>query len=159
VTTQINNAYVVLLAAEWQGFCRQLHSEAADVIANAVDPGLRVAIRAALTSGRRMDRGNADADDVAGDFSKFGMNLWPEVRQLHKWNDRRQARLRQLYVWRNAIVHQDFNFGKDHARLVKGTGPTLDWAKVWRAACVALADHIDRAVGRYVASLVGTPPW
>src|SRR4051794_10066828 len=39
---QINQAYAVLLSAQFQGFCRDLHSECADYLVLPVaDPGLR----------------------------------------------------------------------------------------------------------------------
>ncbi len=159
-TSRLNRAYIVLLAAEWQGFCRELHSEAADAVANAVqDPALRVPIRAAFTSMRRMDRGNADAADVGGDFSKFGMSFWTDVQALDKRNPGRQTRLRQLYVWRNTIVHDSVTLTPDDAKLVADSKPTLDWAHVWRDSCAALATQVDRAVGRYVGKVIGTPPW
>jgi len=35
-TRQLNHAYTVVLAAQFQGFCRDLHSESADMVAGAI---------------------------------------------------------------------------------------------------------------------------
>lgn len=37
-TQQINHSYAVLLSSQFQGFCRDLHSECVDYIAEAVTP-------------------------------------------------------------------------------------------------------------------------
>src|SRR3982751_6388406 len=60
-TQQINQAYAVLLAAQFQGFCRDLHSECADHLVSPVaDPDLRELLRDNLLFGRKIDRGNAN---------------------------------------------------------------------------------------------------
>src|SRR5581483_11432381 len=57
-TQQVNRAYVVLLSAEFQGFCRDLHSECADLFVSPVaDPDLRAMLRDNLLFGRKIDRG------------------------------------------------------------------------------------------------------
>jgi hypothetical protein len=156
VTGRINDAYVVLLAAEWQGFCRDLHSEAADSIAAVARPAaLQGPIRTSFTSLRRMDRGNANAAEFGTDFGRLGMAFWPSVEALHKLNSVRKRRLQQLYGWRNSIVHQD----PPDPTVVGDTSPTLRWARTWRGTCDQLAEQLDRAVGRYVALLVGAQPW
>jgi len=58
-TQQINQAYAVLLSAQFQGFCRDLHSECADHLLTPVpDPDLRELLRDNLLFGRKIDRGN-----------------------------------------------------------------------------------------------------
>jgi hypothetical protein len=37
-TQQVNQAYVVLLASHFQGFCRDLYTECADFLVNLVNP-------------------------------------------------------------------------------------------------------------------------
>jgi HEPN superfamily RiboL-PSP-like protein len=110
VRAQIARACILMLAAEWQGFCRDLHDEAADMIASAASPpSLRRPLQDAFTRGRRVDVGNADAADIGNDFSRFNnMQVWRDVDALDKRNVVRRRRLRQLYAWRNAIAHHDF---------------------------------------------------
>src|SRR5437762_7577986 len=46
VTQQINQAYALLLASQFQGFCRVLHEECVDqLVAPVVSPVLRAAYR------------------------------------------------------------------------------------------------------------------
>src|SRR5205823_5921323 len=66
---QINHAYVVLLAAHFQGFCRDLHSECVDHILDVCAPPgpLRPLLRAEMTRGRQLDRGNAQPSSLGAD--------------------------------------------------------------------------------------------
>ena len=46
-TLQVNHAYAVLLSSQFQGFCRDLHSEAVDFLAsNTAPPSLQIVVRA-----------------------------------------------------------------------------------------------------------------
>jgi hypothetical protein len=155
-TQQINHAYLVMLSGQFQGFCRDLHSEAADVIAAAITPrSLQPVLRARLTEGRKLDSGNPTPGNLGSDFGRFGMDFWPEVNALHRWNSRRQAHLELVNNWRNAIAHQDF----DPARV--GGMKTLWLAHVngWRRICDTLAVMFDRAVADHIARITGTRPW
>src|SRR5437016_13743938 len=60
-TQQINRAYAMLLASQFQGFCRDLHSECVDHILGVLAPpaALRNLVRAEFTRNRQADRGNA----------------------------------------------------------------------------------------------------
>jgi hypothetical protein len=58
-TQQINQADAVQLSAQFQAFCRDLHSECCDFLVMPVtDLDLREVLRENLLFGRRMDRGN-----------------------------------------------------------------------------------------------------
>src|SRR5258707_9256301 len=66
-TQQINRAYAVLLSSEFQGFCRDLHSECTDhVVATAPAHTQRV-IRTQFLWGRSLDRGNPQAGAIGTD--------------------------------------------------------------------------------------------
>lgn len=59
VTLQLRHAYVLLLAAWFQGFVRALHTETAVVIARGIgDPRYKALLVGCLTHERRLDRGN-----------------------------------------------------------------------------------------------------
>src|ERR1700739_4826087 len=60
-TQQINRAYAVLVASQFQGFCRELHSESIDhlLVVLAPAPALGLLVEAEFTRGRQLDRGNA----------------------------------------------------------------------------------------------------
>jgi hypothetical protein len=159
--TQLNHACIVMLAAQWQDFCRNLHTEAADAIVAALDPPTaRLAMQAALTSNRQLDRGNAGPGAVGNDFSRFGTTrFWDLVDDLDRRNAQRRLRLDQLHIWRNAVAHQDFNWKTQQRKAVDKTRGTLDDVRRWRSACDALTEQFDVVVSAQASSLVGTPPW
>ncbi len=55
-TQQVNQAYVILLTSQFQGFCRDLHAEAVDYIVDSIaSQTLRTAARTAFTWNRALD--------------------------------------------------------------------------------------------------------
>jgi len=148
-TLQINYAYAVLLCSQFQGFCRALHTEAADVLAaRLADAWARPLLRASLVIERRLDRGNPTPSNLSKDFSVFGMKLWADLVRTDSRIARRRQALAGLNEWRNAIAHQDWT----------SVGPTLRIAEVrrWRRECGHLAIGLDRAVRQRLLELVGT---
>src|SRR5216683_3512986 len=74
-TEQINHAYAVLLASQFQGFCRDLHSECVNLLVQAVTPALlQPALRLEFFFNRMLDRGNANPSAVGSDFSRLGVD-------------------------------------------------------------------------------------
>src|SRR5690242_19021468 len=70
----LNDAYIVLLAAHFQSYCRSLHSEAVSAFAAATQPtAARTPVLEVMLADRRLDRGNATSENIRGDFSKLGM--------------------------------------------------------------------------------------
>lgn len=155
-TQQINHAYTMLLSSQFQGFCRDLHSEAVDHIARSVTPNsLRVVLRAEFTLHRKLDRGNPNPGNIGSDFNRLGLAFWDQVRALSRWNNRRIAQIEDLNAWRNAIAHQDFD------PIALGGTITLQLARVrrWRQTCSQLASHFDRIIGSHISQIIGTRPW
>jgi hypothetical protein len=155
-TQQINHAYAVLLSSQFQGCCRDLHSECADHLVRAVIPAtLHTALRAALTQDRKLDRGNPNPGNIGSDFGRLGLSFWPAVQAIHPRNAARQALLEELNIWRNAIAHQDFDPGR------LGGATTLQLARVrrWRAACDALAVAFDDVMRGHALTVTGAAPW
>lgn len=71
-TLQIDYAYTVLLCSQFQGFCRALHAEVADVLVTRLsDTWARPLLRASLRRQRRLDRGNPTPSNLSIDFSVF----------------------------------------------------------------------------------------
>src|SRR5262249_56289494 len=59
LTQQINQAYAVLLASQFQGFCRELHEDCVDhLVASVVSPVLLPLYRDNLLFGRQLATGN-----------------------------------------------------------------------------------------------------
>jgi hypothetical protein len=155
-TQQINQAYAVLLSAQFQAFCRDLHTESVQALVPGVAvPGFHLALRTELFSNRKLDRGNPNPGNIGADFSRLGLTFWTEVEALDARNASRKALLEELNAWRNAIAHQDFD------PAVLGATLTLTLAKVrgWRGACNGLADSFDEVMRRYILALTGSSPW
>src|SRR5438034_6146449 len=73
-TQQINQAYAVLLASQFQGFCRDLHDECIDCLVRSVLPiGLRGPLEIEFSAYRRLDRGNASPGAIGADFNRPGL--------------------------------------------------------------------------------------
>ena len=134
-TDQINQAYAVLLASQFQGFCRDLHSESVDYLVDTLEPtNLRPIVRAEFTRERKLDKGNANPGNLGADFGRLGIEFWDEVKKLSPRNSARNKSLEMLWVevkklsprknsarnkslemlnhWRNAIAHHIFDQGK-----------------------------------------------
>jgi hypothetical protein len=161
LTGQLNAAYLVAVAAQFQRFCRDLHSEAAQRIAGAASPApIQVMLLRVLTESRRLDHGNANESTLGSDFARFGMKVPLEGAGAARPNALRRRRMEQLNVWRNAIVHQNFKLKPHHEEQVRGTTPYhVLHVRQWRGACGELAVEFDRMVRAHVDRVVGGPPW
>jgi hypothetical protein len=157
LTQQLNYAYVGLLAARFQGFCRALHSQAAAVIAGGTaNPVLRAVIHDVLTSDRRLDRGNASLPNLSSDFGRFGFEFWDAVEQAGRHNVRRKDELGKLMSWRNAIAHDDI------ARRLPSLDPqriTLAVCQDWHRRMNCLASEFDTVVADRCVGLGRPRPW
>ncbi len=155
-TQQINQAYAVLLSSQFQGFCRDLHSESVEGLIDSVAPAaMRAMLRREFTWNRKLDRGNPNPGNIGEDFGRLGIDFWDRVRALDARNRDRQALLEELNLWRNAIAHQDF----DPAKLGGVTTLHLRQVQRWRNACEAPAPAFDEAMRSYVQSMAGVSPW
>jgi hypothetical protein len=157
LTQQLNYAYVGLLAARFQGFCRALHSEAAAVIAGGVaNPGLRDIFQERLTAGRRLDSGNPNLANLGSDFGRFGFDFWNAVEQAARHNTRRKGELGKLMAWRNAIAHDDV------ARKLSSLDPkriTLAVCRDWHRRLNCLSFEFDTVIADRCVTLGRDRPW
>lgn len=156
-TQQINQAYAVLLASQFQGFCRDLHSESVDYLLSAISPSpaLSPVLQAEMTRGRQLDRGNAQPASVGADFGRLGIGFWSAVDRHDPRNATRRVHLGLLNAWRNAIAHQDF----DPTQLGGTTTLRLDRVRRWRGSCQRLALSFDAVMRNHLHALTGTSPW
>jgi hypothetical protein len=82
------------LAAHFQRFCRDLHTEAAEHLVATITPHqAREIVLMNLLRDRQLDRGNAQPASLGSDFGRLGMNLWRDLGAQSKLNRRRQIRL------------------------------------------------------------------
>jgi hypothetical protein len=154
----LSDAFIVLLAAHFQQFCRDLHSEAIDFLA-ASAPHIDRILKEALRHGRHLDRGNATPSSLGVDFGRPGVNLWSDLRALDVATVARRERLEQLNLWRNAVAHRDFQFSQQVSTTLSGTGRTLPFVHACRTACRALAPQLDAVVAAHLQARVGRAPW
>jgi hypothetical protein len=155
-TQQINRAYAVLLASQFQGFCRDLHTESVDaLIAGTVASIFRPAVRREYLWNRSLDRGNASPGNIGADFNRLGLEFWALVYASHGTNSRRRELLEELNTWRNAIAHQSF----DPDVLGGTTILHLPRVRRWRSSCRGLAGSFDRVMGTHIMNTTGSMPW
>jgi hypothetical protein len=155
-TQQINRAYAVLLASQFQGYCRDLHSECVDHLVNSLTPvALQPIVRDEFTRNRQLDRGNAQPGSLGADFGRLGVDFWAQVDAQDTRNPDRKTQLEALNTWRNAIVHQDF----EPAKLGSTITLRLKQVEGWRRACEQLVRSFDEVLRSHVQSLIGTSPW
>ena len=152
-TQQINYAYAALLSSQFQGFCRDLHSECVDHLVAIMPPACQTFLRAEFVRNRKLDKGNPNPGNIGDDFNRFGVAFWPDVRADTALSASRHTALLDLNGWRNAIAHQDF----DHV----GGDPRLNLTTVrrWRSATVGLAVSFDNVMRTYLTVVLGKRPW
>src|ERR1700678_1885766 len=65
-TQQVNQAYAVMVASQFQGFCRDLHTESATVLVDFISPPALVTqiIRNRFVDGRQLESKNAQPSSL-----------------------------------------------------------------------------------------------
>jgi hypothetical protein len=154
-TRQINHGYAVLLAAEFQGYCRELHTEAVRHFVANLPTAQRVIVSESFTYNRQLDRGNANSGSIGSDFGRLGLDWWPAFDRIDTAGADLRRQLSQLNEWRNAISHNDFDPGAlgGTIRLM------LAMVREWRRACNQLARVFDRILADHLVSVTGQRPW
>jgi hypothetical protein len=160
-TQQVNWALILRLAAEFQGFARELHALGAEKFSElALPDNASVArmIRNTILKKRQLDAGNADSGTLAGDFGRLGVDLWDRLRRRNRLNEDRKYKLDQLNKARNAIAHDN----QQKFAELDAAGWRLHLADVrdWRSCLGALAGDMDYVVGNHLSTVFGVPaPW
>lgn len=155
-TQQINQAYVMVLSGQFQGFCRDLHTEWVDYLTAAVSPSaLQGIVRGGFLRERRLDKGNPSPGNIGEDFNRLGLKFWESVSKQSSTNSQRQKHLEVLNAWRNAVAHQSF----DPAKLGGKTSVNLVEVRQWNSACDGLALAFDKVMGQHLDVLLGAAPW
>ncbi|MFC8046028.1 hypothetical protein [Nocardia sp. NPDC057353] len=156
-TKHLNLALFVSLAAEFQGYCRDLHDDAAIVLAGSLAPGndqqIPVVLNA-LVRERRLDRGNASPAALGSDFAVLGLTLWPTIHATYptrgkQWN----STLTALNEVRNAVAHSD---GAKLREARRSHPLHLGTFRRWRRSLDGAAAGLDRVVGAHLVDLTGT---
>jgi hypothetical protein len=145
--------YVMLLSGHFQGFCRDLYTECAQLCVIAVAAGLQPAVQAQFAAEIRLNTGNPTMENIRRDFERFGFLL--DLAGADPANPLRGTHLGHLNYWRNAVAHQ------------KATPPplgvpaivTLAEVQTWRASCDGLATSLDDMMHRTLTRMLGVAPW
>jgi hypothetical protein len=152
-TQQLNYAYILLLSSQFQGFCRELHDEAANLLVQSIMPvGVRDAVQAMLTENRKLDSGNPNPGNLGSDFSRFGLKFWDAVDRLDVRNRARRGDLQELNLMRNAIAHHD-------PRILAVRRLHLRKVREWRRVRDNLAPCFDEVMRAHLESMTGVSPW
>jgi len=143
--------FVLLLSAHFQGFCRDLYSESAQVIASKVRrPALAALFQAQFVEQLRIDHGNPNVHNLKSDFKRFGFTL--DLPGADPANPARLADLALLNAWRNIAAHQ--------GRPRPTAGPlTLPLVQRWRTSCDGLASSLDGIMYNELLRILKRRPW
>lgn len=158
LTEQLNRGFLLALAAQFQGFCRDLHSEGVAAIIDSLPVRVQPVVALNATHARQLDRGNPRAGALGSDFGRLGVELWPDLRKQVADGSKRHDQLEQLMIWRNAIAHES-QLSEADLEKVGSTLPNLAHVKSWRANLNVLANNFDLIVGRGIKEATGLDPW
>jgi hypothetical protein len=180
---ELNHAVILKLAAEFQGFARDLHQVASEKVAaqlSGQNADVERVLLRSLTLNRKLDGANANAGNLGEDFRRLGVTLWASLKEDRSGAVRPKAfvahmRLEALNMLRNAIVHSNATVDLQHAiGLLEGLWRSGGGAKVASARIYVrknevqairvsldyLAKEMDRLVAEQIAVLlVVEVPW
>ncbi len=149
---EIARAYVLMLSGHFQGFCRELYSEAADALVTHLEKarkGLAAVFKLQVAAQTKLDHGNPTWENIRADFARLGVDLRVELGDGPEATARLRT-LAELNRIRNAIAHDD----RKVADVID-----LDEAVTWRETCTELAGMIDDATHRKLKRVLRTNPW
>lgn len=155
---QLNFAYALMLSSEFQGFCRDLHTETTQhlfALAGSKHAYLAHVVRARLLEGRKLDQGNPNPGNIGSDFGRFGVDFWPLVEAQDADNRIAKAALDELAIWRNAIAHNDFTASKLGGKVVI----SLHEVRSWRSHTDRLAANFDNTMRDLLLDWWRPTPW
>jgi hypothetical protein len=149
---------ILVLAAEFQGFARELHDEAAEFLASSMARGdLRYfeIVRNNLTAKRELDSANAKPASINTDFKRLGISdLWVEIEHSNPAGAHWRTQLGVLNAARNAIAHN--NPGKLQSLGVPINAQTT---RSWRGYCNSVSRQMDMLLKNYLLTTTGHRPW
>lgn len=142
--------YVLLLSAHFQGFCRDLYTECAQIIVSKVRVRLRLLIQDQFTAYRKLDHGNPNLQNLKEDFERFDFTL--DLGAADPANVARLQGLAMLNRWRNVAAHHG---------MVSAGMPPLDLLSLqaWRNSCDGLATSLDGIMYNELRRILRRVPW
>jgi hypothetical protein len=153
---QLRLMLVVALAAEWQGFARDLYEDAVERITDAMaqreTAPLARLLRVSLLLRRRLERGNADQSALSDDFGQLALSgLWARLDQRTSQGPALRRGLAEVMAARNAVAHSS----ETQLEALEADGVTIDVDTVhgWQTALDELATLLDALVAEHVDTL------
>lgn len=142
--------FVLHLSAHFQGFCRDLYTEASQVCIALMPPGLHATAQLQFLGHLAMETGNPSHVNLKRDFGRFGFAL-----SLHATNAAEVTALGHLNAWRNKAAHQGTR------PLPSGVPGAISLATVqgWKSSCDRLASALDGIMQIELQRITGSPPW
>jgi hypothetical protein len=142
--------YVLLLSAHFQGFCRNLYLECAQIVVSKGRPTLQSLIQAQFAAHLRLDHGNPNLQNLRDDFERFGFTL--DLAAAAPANLARLQDLAVLNRWRNLAAHHG---------TIPASAPVLDLPslRAWRASCDGLATSLDGIMYNEMRRILRRSPW
>jgi len=141
--------YIVLLSAHFQGFCRDLYTESAQITTIRVRATLRILIQAQFTAHRALDHGNPNLQNLRKDYERFGFTL--NLAAADQGNPARLQDLIELNKWRNIAAH--------HGTVPPAGLPSLADLQDWRNSCNGLAVSLDGIMYNELRRILRRTPW
>ncbi len=141
--------WVMLLSAHFQGFCRDLYTEASQQVVAVLPTAYQVVVQNQFSAGRKLDRGNPTLDNLEEDFDRLGVSLRTALK-ADAGGESLKRDLAALNDWRNKAAHRN-------TMTLPALGPGL--VAGWVQTCDELAGKLNALVYTELAGLLGQPPW
>lgn len=161
-TESTNWSLTLRLAAEFQGFVRDLHENTVDALIPTVsNPTIGDLIRNNFLARRYLDGGNASFGNIQQDFFRLGFSLGDLLEQRFGAAQKKDwtVSLDLLNKARNAVAHSDDEKFAEVKRLGFNPG-TITAFKSARKRLNGLAIGMDDVIADNVATTLGSArPW
>jgi hypothetical protein len=141
--------FIVLLSAHFQGFCRDLYTECAQIVAATLPFSVQVVAQTQFTASLALDRGNPNRNSIQRDFDRFGIPL--DLNGADPANHARLIDLGNLNEWRNIVAH--------HNAVPPGGVPSRADLQRWWNSCNGLATSLDGIMYHQLQRILGNAPW
>lgn len=143
-------AYVSELSADFQGYCRDLYTEAAQCVVDRVrSVGLRSIVQAQFLSDIKLDRSNPTLDTLSDDFRRFGILDVRAAIGSGSPADAQKGLLKEMNRCRNQCVHGE----------PKIAGLTFSNIRAWRGACDWIVTRLNAIVYTQLRRAFRASPW
>jgi len=112
-------------------------------------PSIKILFQEQFTSGRKLDQGNPNLENIRKDFERFGFAL--DLGAADPANPPRITDLGKLNKLRNVAAH--------HSLVPPGGIPMLPTIQGWRISCEGLATSLDGVMYNELVRLLKKAPW